>query len=71
MVNVESIRDAKGWLTENMVDQRFSYSETLDQPALTATFDIDAARIASDSFDKFCRTLSALFERLRASEDRA
>jgi hypothetical protein len=63
--NVESIRDAKGWLTENMVDQRFGYSETLDQPALTATFDIDAARTASESFDKLCRAVSALFERLR------
>jgi hypothetical protein len=71
--SVESIRDAKGWLTENMLDRRFGYSETLDQPALTAAFDINAARTASDSFDKLCRALSALFERLRhtAAADRA
>lgn len=47
----EAIRDAKGWLADRMGGG--SYSETTDQPALTAQFDMNAAG-TSDSFDK-CR----------------
>lgn len=50
----EAIRDAKGWLSGFM-----GYSETTDQPALTAQFDLQAARSA-DSFDKFYREVSAI-----------
>jgi hypothetical protein len=54
----ESIRDAKGWLSARMQDGR-SYRETLDQPALTAVFDLAAARKAP-SFDKMWRDVSRL-----------
>jgi hypothetical protein len=53
----ESPRNAKGWLDERMEN---GYSETIDQPALTATFDLLAARSASSSFDKLVRALGAL-----------
>jgi len=49
--NAEAIRDAKGWLADRM--QGGSYSETTDQAALTAVFDLDQAGTA-DSFGK-CR----------------
>lgn len=52
----EGIRDAKGWLSARMP---ISYSPTRDQPAFTATFDLDAAR-SSASFDKCCREFAAL-----------
>jgi hypothetical protein len=59
----EDIRGAKEWLTERMA--RHSYAESSDQPALTAIFDINAARRA-DSFDKchreVVRLLSALIQ---------
>jgi hypothetical protein len=66
----ESIRDAKGWLRDRMPDGR-KYRETLDQPALTALFDFQAARV-SDSFDKCYREIVKLIKRLRdraAGED--
>ena len=54
----ESIRDAKGWLSGRMpTGQR--YRATLHQPALTAIFDLDAARTAP-SFDKLWRDVSAV-----------
>jgi hypothetical protein len=53
----EAIRDAKGWLTRHMVGR--SYRETIDQPALTAMFDIPSAR-RSKSFDKLCRDVESL-----------
>lgn len=52
----EIIRDAKGWLSERMPSR---YSETLDQPALSAVFDLDMARRA-DSFDKLFREVGRL-----------
>ena len=39
----ESIADAKGWLRGRMPPNR-RYSETSDQPALTAVFNLDVAR---------------------------
>lgn len=48
-----------------MLEDR-AYSETLDQPALTALFDIDQARSA-DSFDKFCRELQRIIYLLKQS----
>lgn len=57
----ESIRDAKGWLSARMPPGR-SYRPTLDQAALTARFDLDAAR-AAPSFDKLWRDVAALLAR--------
>lgn len=54
----ESIRDAKGWLSQRMpAGQR--YRETLHQPSLTAIFDMEAAR-AAPSFVKLWRDVAAL-----------
>jgi len=52
----EAIRGAKGWLSERMGRR---YSETIDQPAFAATFDLDAAR-RCDSFDKLVRDVERL-----------
>jgi len=49
----EEIRDAKGWLTA-LRPQGNAYRETLDQPALSAIFDMDTARVAP-SFNKLWR----------------
>jgi hypothetical protein len=54
----ERVRDAKGWLSRNMAGSRH-YSETLDQAALAAVFDLQAAR-AADSFDKCYREIRRL-----------
>ena len=59
----ETIRDAKGWLSERMEDSR-TYRETRDQPALAALFDIEQARQA-DSFDKCYRDIVRLLDELR------
>lgn len=59
--NPESIRDAKGWLSARMPPGR-SYRPTLDQAALTARFDLDAAR-AAPSFDKLWRDVATLLAR--------
>lgn len=61
--NPEAIRDAKGWLSNQMEDSR-RYRETRDQPALAALFDIEQARQA-DSFDKCYRDIVRLLEELR------
>jgi hypothetical protein len=53
----EEIRNAKGWLAERMAN---GYSETVDQPALSAVFDIELAKARSRSFDKFVRSVAAL-----------
>jgi hypothetical protein len=60
--NPEEIRGAKGWLRERM--HGHVYSETIDQPALAAIFDLNQAR-AAKSFDKCCRELRLLIERFR------
>jgi len=59
----EAIRGAKEWLQSRMPHGQ-SYSESSDQPALTATFDMNAARRA-DSFDKCFRELVRLLSLLR------
>ena len=55
--NSEEIRDAKGWISKRMPSGR-SYRPTLDQAALTALFDLAAARTAP-SFDKLWREVVA------------
>ena len=54
----ESVRGAKEWLADHMTGNGH-YVETLDQPALTAVFDLTAARQA-DSFDKCWREMNRL-----------
>ena len=54
----EGVANPKAWLTDWMPERR-SYRETLDQPALTARFDLRAA-CSSPSFRKLCRDLQSL-----------
>jgi hypothetical protein len=59
----ESIRGAKEWLSSRMASG-VKYREVLDQPALTAVFDLSAPRRA-DSFDKCYREVERLLKDLR------
>jgi hypothetical protein len=59
----EDVADAKGWLRRHMPPNR-KYSETTDQPALTAVFDVDLARSHADSFDKCYREIETLLRKL-------
>jgi hypothetical protein len=45
----------KGWIQHRI--RRTSYRETVDQPRLTAAFDLAQARKRCPSFDKLCRVL--------------
>jgi Domain of unknown function (DUF4276) len=54
----EAIRGAKEWLGRQMT-RGATYSTTLDQPALTAHFDLEIAR-CSNSFDKCAREITRL-----------
>ncbi len=54
----ESIASAKAWLRRHMPRNR-PYRETLDQPALSAVFNLEAAR-AAPSFDKLWRDVERL-----------
>ena len=63
----EAIRGAKEWLSHQMESNR-TYSETTDQPALAALFDIEQARQA-DSFDKCYRDIVRLLEELQKTSD--
>lgn len=62
----EAIRGAKEWLADRRLLEQ-SYSESTDQPALTALFDLTAARRA-DSFDKCYREIVGLLNRLRGAQ---
>lgn len=59
--NPEDIRGAKEWLSRHMPPNR-SYAATIDQPALTQVFDLDAARAAADSFGKCYREIERLIQ---------
>lgn len=59
----ETPRGCKEWLSAQMPSGR-AYQEIEDQPAFTATFDLDRARAASSSFDKFWRETESLFTRI-------
>ena len=61
--DVESIRNAKGWLSKQMRPGR-PYRPTLFQPSLTAIFDLDAAR-AAPSFEKLWRDVTSLLTPVR------
>ena len=66
--NPDEIRDAKGWISEQMLSGR--YHEVLDQPAMTAIFDLQHAQAASRSFRKFTETFSAILESLDRQDGR-
>ena len=65
----EAIRGAKEWLTHRMEGSR-TYSETHDQSALTALFDLEQARQA-DSFDKCYRDIVRLLDELQTVSEPA
>lgn len=64
----EAIRGAKEWRNRNMMPGS-RYGEVLDQPALTAVFDLAAARRA-DSFDKCYREIVRLLAEFKQQEAR-
>lgn len=51
----EGLRLRKKWIEDRFRGAR--YSETLDQPRLTARMDLNLCRARSPSFDKLCRKL--------------
>jgi hypothetical protein len=53
----ESARTGKGWIKKHI--KAVNYSETIDQPRLTAKMDFDLCRARSKSFDKLCRELES------------
>ena len=57
--NPESRRDAKGWLEDFMPRHR-AYSETVDQPAMSACFDMGLAHMRNRSFRKLVKTIGDL-----------
>lgn len=60
--NPEAQRAGKGWIQEYYSRPGRSYSEPVDQPAMTASMDLSLCRRRSPSFDKLCRELE---QRLR------
>lgn len=54
-VDPETNRLKKAWIERRYVSG--SYSETIDQPRLTAAMDLAMCRAASPSYDKLCREL--------------
>jgi hypothetical protein len=63
-VNPESKRDAKGALEEFMPSDR-AYSETGDQPAMSAVFDMRLAHRRNRSFRKLVKTMGVLLKQLQ------
>jgi hypothetical protein len=62
--NPESKRDAKGALEEFMPPDR-AYSETGDQPAMSAMFDMSLAHQRNRSFRKLVKAIGELLTQLR------
>lgn len=58
-------RAGKRWIQKHF--KRPKYSETLDQPGMTAKMDLELCRSKSDSFDKLCRELESRSKRARDS----
>lgn len=58
-VDPESQRCGKGWVAERYRGRK--YSETIDQPKLTAQMNLAVCRARSPSFDKLCRELESRF----------
>jgi hypothetical protein len=63
-VNPESKRDAKGALEEFMPADR-AYSETGDQPAMSAVFDMGLAHRRNRSFRKLVKAVGEVLVQLR------
>jgi len=55
----EAIRDAKGWLSRQMLASN-RYSPTQDQPALTALLDLHLAHLRSRSFRKLWKEVERI-----------
>lgn len=53
----EARRLGKAWVQRRFQGPGIRYSETQDQPAMTARMDLALCRSRSPSFDKFCREL--------------
>lgn len=53
----EQKRSGKGWIQKHFKGPK--YSETLDQPRMTAKMDLALCRERAASFDKLCRELEA------------
>ena len=56
----ESIRNAKGWLSDRMLPKSRRYAPTQDQEYLAARFDLQAALARSPSFHKLWREITRL-----------
>jgi hypothetical protein len=57
----EGIRDAKGYLSQQMIGGR-TYVEVDDQPALAEKFDLALTRQRCPSFDKFVRDVQMILD---------
>lgn len=66
LANPESKRDAKGVLEEYMPTDR-AYSETGDQPGMSATFDLGLAHRRNRSFRKMVKAVGDLLTQLNQS----
>ncbi len=62
-VNFEGIRDAKGWLSNQMANQ-MKYKPRIHQAQFSEIIDMQLARSRSDSFDKFYREVTRLIDTL-------
>lgn len=60
-IDPESEGLGKAWIASRF--SRVRYSERIDQPRLTAKFDLNLARRNSASFDKLCRELERFVHR--------
>jgi hypothetical protein len=58
----EHLRRGKGWVQAHFIGPT-RYSETLDQPRLTAAMDLRMCRASCPSFDKLCRELEVRMRR--------
>lgn len=65
-VDPEEVRDAKGYLNEYLPETS-PYTETRDQPALSARLDIDQAAVYSRSFRKLLKEVRSLADRVLAA----
>lgn len=63
----ESVRGCKEWLSDHMEHGRV-YRPVDDQPALAQVFDLEMARRACPSFDKFHREMTGLLARVAAMD---
>ncbi len=55
--DADTARTGKSWIQSRIKRRGRPYSETLDQPSLTAKMDLTQCRQRSRSFDKLCREL--------------